>query len=89
VLALTAAGATGWTRRGVTAACAGALALLGALLGVTSAYLGLVAGRVDHLTPLPWRDLSTILIATPVLATLGGWLFGGRQPESIARRPLD
>jgi putative ABC transport system permease protein len=37
---LTAAGATGWTRRGITAACAGALALLGALLGVTSAYLG-------------------------------------------------
>lgn len=87
--ALTAAGATGWTRRGVTAACAGALALLGALLGVTSAYLGLAAGRVDHLTPLPWRDLAMILIATPVLATLGGWLLAGRQPESIARRPLD
>jgi putative ABC transport system permease protein len=86
---LTAAGATGWTRRGVTAACAGALALLGALLGVTSAYLGLAAGRVDHLTPLPWRDLAMILIATPVLATLGGWLLAGRQPEAIARRPLD
>lgn len=86
---LTAAGATAWTRRGVTAACAGALALLGALLGVTSAYLGLAAGGLDHLTPLPWRDLATILIATPVLATLGGWLLSGRQPESIARRPLD
>ena len=86
---LTAAGATGWTRRGVTAACAGALALLGALLGVTSAYLGLAAGRVDHLTPLPWRDLAMILVATPVLATVGGWLLAGRQPESIARRPLD
>jgi putative ABC transport system permease protein len=86
---LTAAGATGWTRRGVTAACAGALALLGAALGVTSAYLGLAAGRVDHLTPLPWRDLATILIATPALATVGGWLLAGRQPESIARRPLD
>jgi putative ABC transport system permease protein len=86
---LTAAGATGWTRRGVTAACAGALALLGALLGVASAYLGLAAGRVEHLTPLPWRDLSVILIATPVLAALGGWLLGGRQPEAIARRPLD
>jgi putative ABC transport system permease protein len=86
---LTAAGATGWTRRGVTAACAGSLALLGALLGVTSAYLGLAAGRVDHLTPLPWRDLAMILIATPALATLGGWLHAGRQPEAIARRPLD
>jgi putative ABC transport system permease protein len=86
---LTAAGATGWTRRGVTAACAGALALLGAVLGVTSAYLGLVAGGLDHLTPLPWRDLATILIATPALAALGGWLLAGRQPESIARRPLD
>jgi putative ABC transport system permease protein len=86
---LAAAGATGWTRRGVSAACAGTLALLGALLGVTSAYLGLAAGRVDHLTPLPWRDLAVILIATPTLATLGGWLLGGRPPESIARRPLD
>lgn len=86
---LTAAGATGWTRRGITAACAGALALFGAVLGVTSAYLGLAAGRVDHLTPLPWRDLATIVVVTPILATLGGWLLAGRTPESIARRPLD
>lgn len=86
---LTAVGASGLTRRGVTAVCAMSLALVGALLGVTSAYLALASGRVDHLTPLPWRDLTTIVVGTPLLAAAGGWLLAGREPRAIARRPLD
>jgi putative ABC transport system permease protein len=87
--ALTAAGATKRTRRGITAVTAGALALMGAALGIASAYIALIAGRVEHLTPLPWFDLCLIGLATPALATAGAWLFAGREPPAISRRPLD
>jgi putative ABC transport system permease protein len=87
--ALTAAGATKATRRGITAVTAGALALLGAGLGTASAYIALIAGRVEHLTPLPWFDLCLIGLVTPVLATAGAWVFTGREPATISRRPLD
>ena len=89
VRALTAAGATKATRRGITAVTAGALALLGAALGIASAYISLVAGRVDHLAPLPWLDLILIAVVTPLIATTGAWLLAGREPTTIARRPLD
>ncbi|HEX2495298.1 MAG TPA: ABC transporter permease, partial [Gaiellaceae bacterium] len=46
---LTATGATGRIRRTLTAATAGALALLGALLGVAGAYLALAATYHDDL----------------------------------------
>ena len=86
---LTAAGARPSTRRGIAAVTAGALAAVGAVLGIASAYIGLIAARVDHLTPLPWGDLAIIAIGTPVLATLVAWLLAGKEPAQIARRPLD
>jgi putative ABC transport system permease protein len=86
---LTAAGARPSTRRGIAAVTAGTLAAAGAVLGIASAYIGLSAGRVDHLTPLPWTDLAIIALATPVLATLAAWVLGGKEPAQIARRPLD
>ena len=46
---LTATGATGRIRRTLTASTAGALALLGALLGVAGAYLALAAMYHDDL----------------------------------------
>ncbi|HEX9356254.1 MAG TPA: FtsX-like permease family protein [Streptosporangiaceae bacterium] len=46
---LTAAGATSTTRRTLTAATAGGLALLGALLGSADAYLALAAGHLSAL----------------------------------------
>jgi hypothetical protein len=30
-----------------------------------------------------------VLIGLPVLALIGGWLFAGREPPMIARRPAD
>ena len=48
---LTATGATGTTRRTLTAATGGALALLGVLLGAAGAYLALLAGYHDDLGP--------------------------------------
>lgn len=86
---LTATGARPSTRRGIAAVTAGTLAATGAVLGIASAYIGLSAGRVDHLTPLPWGDLAIIALGTPVLATLAAWVLGGKEPAHIARRPLD
>jgi putative ABC transport system permease protein len=89
VRTLTAAGARPSTRRGIVAVTAGALAGVGALLGMISAYLALVAARVDDLAPLPWGDLAIIVVGTPLLAATAAWTLGGREPTAIARRPLD
>ncbi|HZI43781.1 MAG TPA: hypothetical protein VFD53_01090, partial [Ilumatobacter sp.] len=86
---LTAAGARPMTRRGIAALTAGALAAVGALLGIVSAYIGLAAAGIDHLTPPPWGDLAIIAVATPLLATVAAWILGGREPPVITRRALD
>jgi putative ABC transport system permease protein len=92
---LTAAGAASTTRRTLTAATTGALALLGALLGTGLAYLACLAwlhssittpGAIN-LTDVPWTDLAVILIGMPVVAVVVGWLVAGRQPAAIARQP--
>jgi hypothetical protein len=38
---------------------------------------------------VPAADLIAILIGLPVVAALGGWLLGGRQPAVISRQPLE
>ena len=89
---LTATGATGRTRRTLTAATSGALALLGALLGTGGAYLALTAGYNDDLTSLshvPLPQLTVILAGLPLAAATGGWLLAGRQPPALARQPLE
>ena len=89
---LTATGAPRRIRRSLAATTAGALALLGAVLGLSGAYLGLVGVLHRHLgllaTP-PLAHLATIVIGLPVLAAAAGWLLAGRQPRFLARRPLD
>jgi putative ABC transport system permease protein len=89
---LTAAGASTATRRNITAATAGALAFLGALLGIAVAYLALVAWYSSNLQPLtnvPVADLAIVLFALPALAAGGGWLLAGREPPDIAHQPLE
>lgn len=89
---LSAAGATSTTRRTLTGATAGALALLGALLGTAGAYVALVAWHHSRLHPLthpPITDLVVLLVGMPVVAAAAGWLLAGRQPSAIARRPLE
>jgi putative ABC transport system permease protein len=88
---LTATGATSRTRRTLTATTAGALALLGALLGIAGAYLALTAGYRSDLNSLgrvPVLDLTITAVGLPLLAALAGWLLAGREPPSIARQPL-
>jgi putative ABC transport system permease protein len=85
---LTATGATGGIRRTLTAATAGALALLGALLGVTGAYLALAAtyfNDLGYLGRIPTLSLVLIVVGVPLAATAAGWLLAGREPPAIAR----
>ena len=86
---LTAAGATPRTRRGITAATAAGLVLLGALAGTGVAYLAAAAyfrsqltGRLGH---VPLLDLIAILAGLPAIAAAAGWVFGGREPRSNGR----
>ncbi|MGE5287053.1 MAG: hypothetical protein ACM3ML_07600 [Micromonosporaceae bacterium] len=90
---LTAAGASGTTRRFLTAATAGALGLLGALLGTAVAYLAVIAwahgSLATTLRPVPAADLVIIVAGLPLAAAVSGWLLGGREPPAIARQPLE
>ncbi|SCG39568.1 FtsX-like permease family protein [Micromonospora inositola] len=89
---LTAAGARRGTRRALTAATAGALALLGAVIGTAGAYLALLAWyhREPHwLGHVPVLDLAAILVGLPVVAYAGGWLLAGKEAPTLARQPLD
>ncbi|HET9559019.1 MAG TPA: ABC transporter permease, partial [Actinomycetota bacterium] len=89
---LTAVGAPRRVRRAVTGVTAGALALLGAVLGTLGAYVGLSAGYADDLAalrPVPVANLLTIAIGLPIVAAAAAWLLAGREPPSVARSPMD
>ncbi len=89
---LTAAGATSRIRRTLTAATAGALALLGALLGVAGAYLMLAAtyfDKLDYLGRIPVLYLALMVVGIPVAAAAAGWLLAGREPPAIARPAVE
>jgi putative ABC transport system permease protein len=89
---LTATGATSRIRRTLTASTAGALALLGALLGVAGAYLVLAATYSDdlgYLDSVPVLSLALILVGVPLVAMGAGWLLAGREPPVVARAVLE
>jgi putative ABC transport system permease protein len=90
---LTATGASRTTRRRITGVTAGALGLLGALLGTALAYVALIAffrtKLGETLSHIPVGDLMIIIIGLPLAAAVGGWLFAGRVPPGIARQPIE
>src|SRR5689334_7780559 len=90
---LTAAGASSRVRRTITGATAGAIGLLGAVLGTAVAAIAGVAWARSSLSTtfgnIPAVDLIAILVGLPVVAAAGGWLLAGRQPPAIARQPLE
>ena len=94
---LTATGAGTATRREVTGATAGALALLGAVLGTAAAYLAALGwfrsntlnGGLSALGSVPVLNLLLLLIGMPIVASLVGWLVAGREPPATAHSPLE
>src|SRR6266540_1398420 len=89
---LTATGATGRIRRTLTGATAGALALLGALLGVAGAYVVMMATYHDDLgyvSDVPVLYLVLIVVGVPLTAAAAGWLLAGREPPAIARPVIE
>jgi putative ABC transport system permease protein len=96
VVALTAAGATGTARRAICAAAAGALALIGAVVGTAAGYIAAIGffrtNQLDTLSSLssvPVTSLLLILVGMPLAGVIGGWLLAGREPNAIGRRPLE
>ncbi|WP_433202348.1 FtsX-like permease family protein [Dactylosporangium sp. CS-047395] len=89
---LAAAGARRRTRRALTAATAGSLALTGAVIGIAGTYLAVLAWYHRELHWLghpPLANLAALLVGLPLVAYLGGWLLTGREGRFIARQPLD
>ena len=93
---LAATGASSRARRTITAATAGALALAGAVVGTACAYLAAIGfsrtNQLDGLSSLssiPVANLLLILVGMPLAAAIVGWVFAGRQPSAMARRPLE
>jgi putative ABC transport system permease protein len=89
---LTATGATSRIRRTLTGATAGALALLGAILGVAGAYVVLLALYHDdlgYLRDVPVFYLALAVVGVPLAATAAGWLLAGREPPAIARAVIE
>jgi putative ABC transport system permease protein len=89
---LTATGATSSIRRTLTAVTAGALALFGALLGTSGAYLAFIAGYANDIAVLrhiPVLNLLLIIVGIPLIAVIAGWLLAGREPDDLARQPIE
>ena len=90
---LAATGASARTRRAITTATSGALGLLGAVLGTVTACLAVIAWVHGSLgvvfTHVPGIDYLLILVGLPLAATVGGWLFAGREPSAVARQPIE
>ncbi len=95
---LAATGASSRTRRTITAATAGALAVLGALVGTAGAYVATTAffsgaknhnaGLLNDLARVPVPQLLVILVGLPLLAVVGGFVFAGREPSQLGQQPL-
>jgi putative ABC transport system permease protein len=93
---LAATGASGATRRSITAATAGALAFTGAVVGIVGGYLAALgffrSNSLDTLSSLgsiPVANLLVILVGLPLAATVLGWLLAGRDPAGLGRQPLE
>ena len=93
---LSATGASGTTRRNLTAVTAGGLGFAGAVLGTVAAYVAAIGYAFDNkldglsaLTSVPITNLLLIVIGMPLAAAAVGWLFAGREQPALGRQPLE
>jgi putative ABC transport system permease protein len=93
---LAATGASGTTRRNITATTAGGLGFAGAVLGTVAAYVAAIGYAFDNkldglseLKSVPITNLLLIVIGMPLAAAAVGWLFAGRDPSAMGRQPLE
>lgn len=93
---LTATGASGTARRAISAVSAGALALIGAVVGMAAGYIAAIGffrtsqlDTLSSLTSIPVANLLLILVGMPLVAVIGTWLLAGREPSGIGHRPLE
>jgi putative ABC transport system permease protein len=93
---LAATGASGRTRRTITATTAGALAFTGAVIGIVGGYLAAIGffrsnslDGLSSLTSIPVTNLLLILVGMPLVAAVLGWLLSGHDPAAIGRSPLE
>ncbi len=90
---LTAVGASGATRRTITATTAAALGLLGAALGMGFALIASLVWAHASLSALfgdvPVADVLILLLGLPLVAAAGGWMFAGRKPPAVGRQPIE
>ena len=92
-----AAGAGSSTRRMLTAATTGALALLGGVLGTAAGYVAAIAwfrnssvnGGRSALSSVPGQNLLVIVVGMPPIAAAAGRLLAGREPPAIAHQPIE
>jgi putative ABC transport system permease protein len=93
---LAAAGASSTARRAISAATAGALALIGGVVGTAAGYVAAMGffrtnqlDTLSSLSSIPVASLLLILVGMPLVAVIGGWLLAGSEPSAIGRRPLE
>ena len=90
---LSAAGASARIRRALTGVTAGALALLGAVLGTVAGFLAALAFAHSSIGGtfgnLPWINIALLVVGMPLVAAAAGWLLGGRAPTAVARQALE
>lgn len=89
---LAATGATSRDRRALSASTAAVLATLGVLLGITSAYVMMLASywpATERLSNVPVVHLVAIAVGFPLLATATSWALGGGSMTGIGRSSVD
>jgi putative ABC transport system permease protein len=90
---LLASGASSRARRNLTAATAGALAFIGAIVGTAAACLAMIGfsrtsalDGISSLASVPLTNLVLILVAMPLVAAIVGWMSAWRDPKVLSQQ---